>query len=746
MPKVNSTIRARTGARRLMSLLTLAAMTQAVFAAPQNLLKNPGFEEPGADSVWTTPAFSKAPATPSGLEAHSGARALAIPANSAVEQAVGGARAGAYLARCWVKSEAAQRVTLMLKDPDRPWAAYACADIQVPKGAWTQIEVECPLDQDGRLNVMLGGTSEEFRYYQGAGADMKAPILADDFELVRYEPPTPPRAAAWDAKIEGGGAPDWSSKAQWAVVEGASRSFVGTPVFQTRHLAGYARKQDGAIAIYAIQPHGLQPRGVIAPFPAFQASGFEWVGDSGRAGIRVSSSAGGPSYTAWLMDVGGVKIESSGVARFVVEDCRLRHGLLPSFAGTDLHLDPAKMSGVREAWLPSTQWFVGLGDGRDSMLVAVWDHDSQAVSLGLKGAGAEGRIDSLTIDTAHGGFALSFVEHPGIWGREALLEDWLGEYTPLAWEMPFPARWMADFFLTPGGKPNFHEPYNEYSFPVANAKTRMWGVWFEDWNHYPFYFDGSRTVAHFEKSFIPNGEALFYFLEPAAADLFSPCEIVQAALGREKAAALFDFEANRLRKLSYSTPDEMIYDRPVCATTTRLSHIKQEERAAVGINLATHLYEFIREIRGRVDQYNNCFKQIKNRLEEAKTAHPELGPFVAELEGLVSRAERESGKVYVTPLDEIRTKSEGIKKRLVENKGDGFDCAELDLRGPAGEQDDLCRRYNRFLLRLSQLAAARAVDSPEKALVAQYIWSQSRDVLRRPTRWESRRTLYFFEP
>ena len=100
----------------------------------------------------------------------------------------------------------------------------------------------------------------------------------------------------------------------------------------------------------------------------------------------------------------------------------------------------------------------------------------------------------------------------------------------------------------------------------------------------------------------------------------------------------------------------------------------------------------------------------------------------------------------MTPLAEVQEKSEGIKKRLVAGSTDGFDCAELDVRGPAGEQDDLCRRYNRQVLRLAQTAALNCGDSPEKALIAKYIWDQSREVLRRPTRWESRRTLYFFEP
>ena len=35
---------------------------------------------------------------------------------------------------------------------------------------------------------------------------------------------------------------------------------------------------------------------------------------------------------------------------------------------------------------------------------------------------------------------------------------------------------------------------------------------------------------------------------------------------------------------------------------------------------------------------------------------------------------------------------------------------------------------------------------PEKAVIAKHIWDESRAVLRQPTRWEPRRTLYFFEP
>jgi hypothetical protein len=727
--------------------------TSSDAAAEQNLLKNPGFEDvaSGADTLpnWVTGDDSMGKAMLTGKGAHAGQHGVAIPAHSTVEQKVGAAAPGAYVARCWVKSEEEQPITLLLQDPDRPWAAYTCAEIKVPRDQWVQLEAFCALDRNGSLTLTLGGMSKGFRFYHGLGGEMGAPISADDFELIRYEPMRPAGLAplaVWDAKKELPPLIEWSAKDQWTKVETQTHTFAGTPVILGRHLAGAVRKSDGGLVISAMQAGGLKPRCVIVPSVALPAPKCTLVQASGRTGIHVSAEAGDRSYTAWFSPKGLLSVEANQVPEFQVRDCRLRYGLLPSFAGTDLCYAPPKLPGAKDICIPSTQWFVGLVDGNDSMLVAVWESDSQAVSMGLSSEGEHRQIDSLSIATEKNGFSLSFVEHAGLWHHEALKEDWLGEYVPIGWERPFPARWMGQFFVTPGGELSFREPYMDYSFPIADAKTRMWGVWFEDWNHYPFFFDGPRTVFHFEKTFVPTGEALIYFLQPAAADLYSPCEIVEQALGQEKAAALFDFDANRLRRLKYSTPDQFQYDRPVCATTTRLSKIKQEEKATVGVDLATHLYEFIREIRGRVDQYGAFFGQVKGYLASEKSAHPELEGYVTELEGMVAEAQAKSKEIYATPLSSVQKKTDAMKKLLQEGKGDGFDCGDLDVRGPAGSQDDLCRHYNRLVMRLAQTAALKCGNSPQKAVIAKHIWDQSRAVLRQPTRWESRRTLYFFEP
>jgi hypothetical protein len=603
----------------------------------------------------------------------------------------------------------------------------------------------CDLDRQGTLLLTLGGMSKEFRLYHGVAGEMGSGIIADDFELVRHEPKPLSNVAAWDAGQDVGPALDWSAKTQWIPIENSTHSFVGTPVLQGRHLVGAVRKSDGGLAIYSVQGGGFKQSCGVVPSPALPSGQCKLVRDKDRTGVQVSSAGGDRSYTAWFTDTGLIRIEATLVAKFQVQDCRLRHGLLPSFVGTDLFYSAAKMRGV-DFSMPSTQWFVGLGDGSDNMLVAVWESQSQAVSLGVSGEDKSRLIDSLSIDTKENGFWLSFVEHANLWHQETLNEDWLGEYVPVNWEHPFPARWMTHLFVTPGGKPSFRLPNMEYSFPMADAKTRMWGVWFEDWNHYPFFFDNGRTIFHFEKTFIPNGDAVTYFLQPAAADLFSPCEIVEQALGPEKAAALFDLDANQLRKLSYSTPDQFMYDRPVCATTTRLSHIKQQDKATVGVNLATHLYEFIREIRARVDQYAAFFDQTRSYLATARKDHPELADYLGGLEKMVSEAQSKTQEIYATPLPDVQKKIDAMKELLKEGQGDGFDCSSLDVRGTAGAQDDLCRRYNRLVLRLTQTAGLNCGDSREKAIIAKEIWDRSRQVLRRPTRWEPRRTLYFFEP
>jgi len=716
--------------------------------AQSNLLKNPGFEESprngGAPPGWERTGPGAASIAVTDQEAHEGRRCAVIPAASALEQRIGKAEAGAYVLRCWVKSEAEQAVTILMQDSNRPWTAYALTELPVAKGQWSPLQAFCVLDEKGSLTVTVGGMSKEFNLYHGVSGQMTSPILLDDCELTRCKAAGTSPVAIWDAKSPVPAI--WPARGGWSPVKTRNHTFTGVPIFKVRQVEGSVRDSDGGLVVGVEEGQGLKVRAELAPSPAFAGSKSALVHAGDRTGLRVTSKDGKQSYTAWLTPTGLIRIEASHVPAFEVRGCALRYGLLPSLVGADICYEPQKMAEAKRIALPSTQWFVGLADGNDAMLVAAWESDAQAVSLGVSGEGENRMFDTITIATDRAGFAISFVEHPGIWHKETLKEEWLNQYTPVEWKPPFPARWMGEFFVTTGRRPYFNDPYLQYSFPMAGAKTRMWGVWFESWNHYPFYFDGAQTIFHFERGFAPKGDALVYFLEPAAADLYSPCEILEEALGPAKAAALLDLEGNGLRKLRYSTPADFMYDRPVCATTTRLTGIRQKEKATVGIKLATHLYEFIREIRVRVDQYAAYFDRMQRYLEGEEKAHPELHDYIAGLQGLVSEGKSKAAGIYATPLAAVEAKTEAMKKLLLAGQGDGFNCGNLDVRNTAGEQDDLCRRYNRLALRLEQTAALQCGDSPEKALIAKHVWDQTRAMARQPVRWEPRRTLYFFEP
>jgi hypothetical protein len=215
--------------------------TAALGAAEPNLLKNPGFEEAasGADPVpdWATSPDSAGKAVLTEKETHAGLHAVAIPANTAVEQKTAMLEPGAYVARCWVKSESGQRITFLLQDTDRPWAAYNCAEIQATPAQWTRLETFCALDRSGALTLTLGGMSKDFRDYHGTAGEMKTPIIADDFELFRYEPKLPPgqvALAAWDSKNEPPAEFGWPLRDQWSPVDSPAQPFRGTPVVEGR--------------------------------------------------------------------------------------------------------------------------------------------------------------------------------------------------------------------------------------------------------------------------------------------------------------------------------------------------------------------------------------------------------------------------------------------------------------------------------------------------------------------------------
>ncbi|HLP77978.1 MAG TPA: hypothetical protein VK327_13795, partial [Candidatus Paceibacterota bacterium] len=430
----------------LLSGVLIAAVVLSAFSttAATNLLQNAGFEEPadasGYPPHWTTMTGSNGKLQFLEQACHCGQQSLIVPAHNAVEQTVPSLKAGGYVARAWVKSDAAQTIALLVQDANQPWAGYAYADVKVPANEWVQVETFCSLQKDGSLTVALGEMPGDFRSYHGVGTQTKAAITIDEVELVRNEPASGP-LTAW--KIKRGFADwfkrtsaSWANRSKWSQVETLTDASPKVCVIESRHIAGVVRPKDGGLEITSILNGQLKPRCAVIPSVSIPNAKCGLVTENNRKGLRVSSKTGDRSYTAWFTPEGLVSIATENVPQFQIKDCRLRYGLLPSFVGTDILYSPTNMQGSNSFLIPSTQWLVGLVDGNDSMLVAVWESDKQAVSLGLSGEGTNRMIDSFTITTTNAGFSLSMVEHTNLWHREPLKEEWLAQYVPIGWQRP----------------------------------------------------------------------------------------------------------------------------------------------------------------------------------------------------------------------------------------------------------------------------------------------------------------------
>jgi len=151
-----------------------------------------------------------------------------------------------------------------------------------------------------------------------------------------------------------------------------------------------------------------------------------------------------------------------------------------------------------------------------------------------------------------------------------------------------------------------------------------------------------------------------------------------------------------------------MYDRPVCATTTRLTKIKQEEKATVGVNLATHLYEFIRESEAAWT-IRRLFRPDARLSGNQKKAQPELTDYLDDLEKMVTDAQFRSNAIYAIPCRTCKRKPKTSRSSAGRNN-DGFNFG-LWIAGHRRFAGRPFRHYNRFVMRLVQTAAQKCGDS-----------------------------------
>ncbi len=408
----------------------------------------------------------------------------------------------------------------------------------------------------------------------------------------------------------------------------------------------------------------------------------------------------------------------------------LRYALVPSLVGTDLLYDPETLTAGTHLCLPSLNMLVGLQPASSGMLTAVWPTGRQLAQVHVSQESGAGTFDSFQLDTAGQPVFLSFIEQPDIWHAEPLREEYLEKETPIAWQKPFDARWIGRFFIDSDG---YHFP-----FYFLSERNKLWGRYIRGWFYYPVWFDGSKSVIHFEKKFPPVGDLLIYYLDTyEGSDQPSPVGIMKKSLGKDAAAQLLDFEGTQEQIL-------LAHHNAVCAMTYKIeSYFARESEAPSWSDVrmyADDIATFIRLIRERVFQFDQFAADLEDLLKAERERLPSLADDLQPSEDILAEIrDIAANDLPDVSLEEVRKWTNAIqqftpdaeKKSLAAVKALTQQC-----RSVAGTQDDMARNLSVVTIRLMEEAARMGTASPEHVRVAEQIIAKCRTVLRQPTWWE----------
>jgi hypothetical protein len=504
----------------------------------------------------------------------------------------------------------------------------------------------------------------------------------------------------------------------------------GYPVLQSKTAVVAWTSDSCDLTFWSRRQDRLTERGKVSLDSASGKVRFQILKNNKHGmAVAVESPKKGVRHVVALSKDGILEIRQPPGQTAVVHS-PLRYMLVPSLIGTDLLYDPEDLSAERSSYLPSLNMVVGLASGGDGMLVGVWPPGDHVARLQV-GENSPRRIESFSLDTAGECFYLAFLDHPGIWHEERLRDEYLETDTPIAWRRPFDARWIGRFFIDSDG---YHFP-----FYFLAQKHKLWGRYIRGWHYYPVWFDGDKTMVHFEKKFPPMGELLIYYLDTDEddAELSSPAAVMRRSLGHDEAARLLDFEGTKEQVL-------LEHRNAVCAMTYKIeSYFALEVEAppwTVVKQYCDDVAKFIRLIRERVLQFDQFAADLQELLEIEKNRQPSLSAALEPCQELLMELrEIVEADLPETPLEEIGAWTDSIKTLTTDDARKSLEITKIltqQCRSVAGAQDDLARDLSIVTIRLMEEAAKMGTRSPEHVRLAEQIITRCRSILRQPTWWE----------
>lgn len=529
------------------------------------------------------------------------------------------------------------------------------------------------------------------------------------------------------------------------------RPLSGYPLLEAETACVALSPERGNLTIWTRRDGQLTRRGEITLSQPAGPASFQLVADPRQGvAVEIAVQGGGQKHTIALSPDGILEIRQPPGATVTVRS-PLRYALAPSLVGTDLLYDPSRGMDLQDrpqvsggmglqarpqvfvggqAYVPSLGMVVGLGEGGDGMLVGVWPRGNQLVRLAVDEQEQSRRIESLAIDTDGKSFYLAFLDQPGIWHEEPLRDEYLETHTAIGWQRPFDARWIGRFCIDSDG----------YDFPFyfLSEKQKLWGRCIRGWFEYPVWFDGDRTMVHFEKKFPPKGMMLIYFLDTygQGGSPLSPVAVMQKSLGEPEADRLLDFDGTKEQVL-------LEHRNAVCAMTAKIEAYFAKEASAPAREeikqYADDVSTFIRLIRERVFEFDRFAAEMEKWLKAETAGRPAVAADLEPCEEILAEIREVAAELPKTSLGEVRDWTEELKTLSGGDKEKNLALAKKltqKCRSVAGTQDDLARNLSVATIRLMEEAAWMGARSPDHVRVAQRMIDDCRGILRKPTWWE----------
>ncbi|MFC1634676.1 hypothetical protein ACFL5Z_07515 [Planctomycetota bacterium] len=415
----------------------------------------------------------------------------------------------------------------------------------------------------------------------------------------------------------------------------------------------------------------------------------------------------------------------------------IEYGIAPDFIADDLIFDPTEYPSTSTLPILSSNLFLGLLKGQNSMLVVTWPQGEQQMRLMLGNRQEEPRlIECVDFENDGKSIYLALLEAPGIWHKEKLKPTYLEKDITINWKKPFPAKWITQ--LSEGG---VRTTYRFRGSRGRNARAGIGGY------IYPVWFEGENTLYRLGKKIPPKGESLIYSLERKGTpvSVSAPVDVMKETLGGQACDTILDLPGRVLRT-HHRRPGETFSRACTCGFTEDvLEEIFKEgqevEKKELIEETVDDMVFFITQHAERINEYQDFAHDMTAFLNLKKKSNPDLRPFLDAMETITQEiiqaySSRKEHLKTLDYVDELARKTKALtQKKDPQNLPTFLDLGEK-WRGIGGAQDDLLGEFHRTTRNLFQEAGYRCINHPEAMEIAKEIRSRCRECLRNPDGYE----------